>query len=403
MITKKLAVPLINEKILLQAEHCYIATSAITAGGFDLIRSRISPKCKMDIVTSLDGLTSPQVLKQIYSRYQGRITLNIYTRNVLHANVYVFYLPFRKAVAFVGSGNFSLEGLKDHEELFWKITDPKEIESIMSWFTGYFEFGNPLDDQIIAGYEHLYPIMKRRAIKSAHDKQLLISSAGINWDAVKFRLQYFDKEDYQTFSITNAASDNAALRLARMRIQSKLISLQEALSGKMDAMKLDLMRTTAADISSVEPDDHDDRTIRSMSVSYVQNREDSQMQIVTPGWSVSYLGVTVWLDLIDRKTKQNERDVLRGKLQNENYRTSIYKTLSSLGSGYTLEVAGVKRSIETLTNEQALAEFFSTDDEVYFDVQIEKRFAPGDHAISSQNIEQTLLNELAKLVAFQKI
>jgi hypothetical protein len=47
MIIKKLAVPLINEKLLQQVEHCYIATAAISEEGFDFIRSRIPTKSKM--------------------------------------------------------------------------------------------------------------------------------------------------------------------------------------------------------------------------------------------------------------------------------------------------------------------------------------------------------------------
>ena len=87
MIIKKLAVPLINEKLLQQAEHCYIATAAISEAGFDFIRSRIPTKTKMEIVTGLDAPTSPEVLRRLWRNYQGRITLNIYTRNVFHAGM----------------------------------------------------------------------------------------------------------------------------------------------------------------------------------------------------------------------------------------------------------------------------------------------------------------------------
>jgi hypothetical protein len=95
MLIKKLAVPFINDKLLQQAEHCYIASAAISEAGFDFIRSRIPTKSKMEIVTGLDVPTSPEVLRRIWRNYQGRITLNIYTRNFFHANVYIFDLPFR--------------------------------------------------------------------------------------------------------------------------------------------------------------------------------------------------------------------------------------------------------------------------------------------------------------------
>ena len=161
MIIKKLAAPLINDKLLQQAEHCYIATAEISEEGFDFIRNRIPTKTKMDLVTGMNGRTSPEVLKRIWKNYQGRINLNFYTRNILHANVYVFDLPFRKSVAFVGSGSCTLEGIKDHEEIFYKITDPKEIESVMSWFTSYFEFSEPLTEKFIEEYEEM--IKKNRA------------------------------------------------------------------------------------------------------------------------------------------------------------------------------------------------------------------------------------------------
>lgn len=153
MIIKKLAVPLINEKLLQQVGHCYIATAAISEEGFDFIRSRIPTQSKMDIVTGLNGANSREVLHRIWRNYQGRITLNLYTKNIFHANVYMFDLPFRKTVAFIGSGTFTLEGIKDQEELFYKITNEKEIETLKSWFAGYHEFAEPLTEKMIQEYE----------------------------------------------------------------------------------------------------------------------------------------------------------------------------------------------------------------------------------------------------------
>ena len=172
MIIKKLAAPLINDKLLQQAEHCYIATANMSEEGFDFIRSRIPTKTKMDIVAGMNGKTPTELLRRIWKNYQGRINLNFYSRNVLHANVYVFDLPYRKSVAFVGSGSCTLEGLKDHEEIFYKITDPKEIESVMSWFTSYFEFSEPLTEKFIEEYEVL--TNKNRApLSEERDPQIL--------------------------------------------------------------------------------------------------------------------------------------------------------------------------------------------------------------------------------------
>jgi hypothetical protein len=196
MITKRLAVPLINEKILSQAQHVYIATAGITDAGFDFIRSRIPTNCKISMVTSLHGVTSPNVLHRIIRHYQGRITLNIFTRNTLHANLYVFDLPYRKSVGFVGSGTLSLEGLKDHEELFWKITDAKEIESLLSWYTSYFEFGSPLTESLLHQYEKVYPELRASEILVQKKSEQAVRLSTFDLEAIKFKNQFFKKEEF---------------------------------------------------------------------------------------------------------------------------------------------------------------------------------------------------------------
>jgi hypothetical protein len=398
MITKKLAVPLINEKILSQAEHCYIATASITDAGFDMIRSRINTKCKMDIVTGMDGLTSPNVLKQINNHYQGRITLNIYTRNVLHANVYVFYLPFRKAVAFVGSGTFSSEGLKDHEELFWKITDAKEIESVMSWFTSYFEFGIPLTDFFVSEYEQCYPVMKQREIASMLAKQQLITSSNLHWDSIKFKNQYFKKEEFQIFSNANAFGDNAATRLARMEVQSKLLQLKDSLNDQMDAFKLSLGKEGAS-VSTVDPKDHPDQIINSMSISFDDRGIDSGLVKFQAG--ISGINFSVRLVIAGPQSTRKERDYIKSLLSVEVSRANFVTALAKL-NGYTLEIAGVKKSIESLSSEQIFAEFIKADYGLHFNVTIEKYFSPGDGAISEDKIVSTVLAEFVRLVGFSK-
>src|SRR5687767_1209228 len=116
MLIKKLAVPLVNEKLLAQAVHCYIVTSGISLQGFEFIRQRIPPSCKVDVVTGIEKPVDPTVMKRVLKHYQGRIDLRIFLNGRLHANMLMLDLPFRKTVAFVGSGNLTLRGLKDNEE-----------------------------------------------------------------------------------------------------------------------------------------------------------------------------------------------------------------------------------------------------------------------------------------------
>lgn len=401
MITKKLAVPLINDKILLQAEHCYIATASISDAGFDFVRSRIPVKCKIDMVTGLDGLTSPNVLQRILRHYQGRITLNVYTRNVLHANVYIFDLPYRKSVAFVGSGSFSLEGLKDHEELFWKITDPKEIESLMSWFTGYYEFGVPLSEALVQEYELLYPVMKQREIASLREKQQLIAltASGFNWDTIRFRNQYFKKEDYLAFSTSNASSESDDIRAARRDIQNKLVQLRDSLKDELTARKLDEAIRTTGVVDSIEANAYPDQAVRSMWVSYGKTESGASPGFLTLEMGITPMSFNVRLRAVAQPEARKSREHFYHQMETETYRSTFFNLLSALGPGYTIEVTGVKRPVESFQQEQTLWEFIKVDYGMHFDIIMEKKFSPGDPNISNENIATTLGKELALLAS----
>jgi HKD family nuclease len=174
MLVKKLLARFINDKVLQNAEHCYIAAASISGDGFDLLMSRLSKKCHVDIVTGLDLPTDPGVLWKIQREYSDRVTLRIYTRNFFHPGVYIFDMPYRKRLAFIGSSYFTLSGFKDNEELSYQIDTEKAVEEIKSWFTGYFEDSQDLTEKIIHQYELVYPSIKDRDKLSREEKKQFI-------------------------------------------------------------------------------------------------------------------------------------------------------------------------------------------------------------------------------------
>ena len=174
MIVKKLLAPLINDKILQRAEYCYLATAAISESGLDMLMSKVSIRCKVDIVTGLDLPVNPKALRKAIDNYRERITLRIYTGNFFHPNTYAFDLEYRKRVAFVGSGNLTMGGLLKHEELFYRIDTEKQVEEIKSWFTWYFENARDLTEEIIKEYELIYPSIVERVNTSREEKRLFM-------------------------------------------------------------------------------------------------------------------------------------------------------------------------------------------------------------------------------------
>ena len=407
MIIKKLAAPLINEKLLQQAEHCYIASASISEVGFDFIRSRIPPKCKMDLVTGLDLLTSPQVLRRIWRNYQGRITLNIYTRNVFHANVYIFDLPFRKAVAFIGSGDFTLEGMKDREEIFYKITDAKQIEELKSWFTGYFEFAEPLNEALIQEYELLYPSIKQREIASRQEKEEFVSltTAGFNWEAIKFKNQFFEKEHYLTFANDRAHLTTQEVVAQREKVRNKLVQLCNTV--KEHVHKLNLFENADINclVSSVDPTHYSNKKVRSLSISYGRgeaelkkiSQEIKLEDVVQFQLSIKLQSIKVSLYCGIGKGKV-DREYVKDKMLEEEYRNQFFKLSTGLGAGYWIEVMGEKRKVETFQQAEMLAEFIKSDDWRYYAFNVGKKYSPGDPAISSDNISKTITQQFDKLV-----
>jgi HKD family nuclease len=174
MLTKKLLAPLINDKVLQRTEHCHIATACISEAALDTLMKKVSMKTKVDIVTGFDLPTHPNVFRKAIDNYRQRVTLRVHTRSFFHANAYVFDLEFRKRVAFVGSGNFTMGGMLKHEELFYKIEVDKQVEEIKSWFSWYFENALDLNEAIINEYEAMYPAIKERISTSVEEKQRFV-------------------------------------------------------------------------------------------------------------------------------------------------------------------------------------------------------------------------------------
>jgi hypothetical protein len=405
MIIKKLAVPLINDKILQQAEHGYIATAAITDAGFDFIRTRLPGKTKLDIVTGLDGLTSPGVLKRIWRHYQDRFTLRVYTRNIFHANVYIFELPFRKSVGFTGSGALTLEGLKDHEEIFHKVTDAKEVEALLSWYTTYYEFAEPLTEEMIAEYELLYPYWKQREIASRDEKKqfIALTSRAFNWDSIRFKTQFFKKEDYLVLGNAQADLDTEVQQAARAAVKSKLQQLHESIQKHVTRIKLHA--DSSANISSLNPRDHADHKLTSMWLMY--GRSEAELKRYAPTAQPDDF-MTLQVIVMQKNIGvaiaaypgggQADREFVRFKMQEEEYRKTLLTLLTALGSDYFIEIAGEQKAVDSFQQADILWEYTKADNWKHHRFIIGRNYQPGDAAIANDIIVQTVEKEFEKLM-----
>jgi len=410
MIVKKLAAPLINEKILVEAEHCYMATASISEAAFDFIKSRLHPKCKIDIVTGLDVATSPNVLKRVLRHYHDRITFHIYTKNFFHPNVYIFDLPYRKSVAFVGSGHFTLEGLKDNEEIFYKIKDPKEIETLKSWFTGYYEFAEPLTEAMAVEYALIYPSLKRYEIESRQERNqfIALTMGGFQWDTINFKNQYFKKEDYLLLGNSVASSQTPELHARRVALQDKIMALHQSVLNEVPKLNLFKHLKNAPVGCSVDPLQSADKKIRAIWITYTLGNDVGELNDRT-----SYYGMLSSTQLriaimpkeisITLLPGENIRKNFVDQFNEASYRNTFFQFLITLKkengmNDHWFEVAGDKRMIGTFQNEDSLLDFIKSDSEFHYSFSIGKSFFPGSPEINISNIVPTMQKELEKLI-----
>jgi HKD family nuclease len=410
MIVKKILAPLVNNKILKEAVHCSIATAAITEPAFDLLMSMLPPKCNVDIVTGLDLPTDPEVLRKVIKQYPGRVTFRIYTKNFFHPGAYIIDLPYRKMVAFIGSGHLTMGGLKDHEELFYRIDIEKSVEEVKSWFRSYFEYGADLNLKIVEEYEKVFPFMQERERISRQEKQQLndMISGVFNWSKINFKNQYFTQDDYAVLDNSKAPLNDNFLKGQRMQLRNKLLDLHERLKNYLSENNFSADGDQEQIVSSIDPVYHPEHKLRSMwlgygrvkkePVSYQEKPADmAQLQVIlrqqeTGLWLVTG---TPYSGIEDRKHFRNE-------MQKEDYRKKFFELLKKLDKEYWLEVSGEKRLISTFSDPDDLVKFTDTDSaENYF--IIGRSYAPGDTALDDTMIISTIQSEFDKLIPLFKL
>lgn len=394
MLIKKLLVPFINEKILQNAEHCSIAAAAISEPAFDFLMSKLPPKCKVDIVTGLDRPTHPNVLSKVLRQYPNRIRFKIYSQNFFHPNVYLFDLPYRKMVAFVGSADFTMGGFRDNETLSYKIDTEKGVEEVKTWFRSYFDYAEELTDTLVAHYQDVYFSILAREAESRRETRALLdaSTSSFRWETAKLVDQYFQEEDYATFAYRKASLDTQLIRFERERVLDKLLHLQEQLQPIVK--KLGLQTSPDGGVSGLAPTAHTEHKIKAMCLAYWLEGTSSQLQMV-----VSRQEVGIWIDSSVHLSGKEENVGFKNNLGKVEYRKKFFELLKGLGVGYWIEMAGEKRAVSFFKTAEQLTECIV---QAEFLLRIGTSYAPNHSDISASQIVNTIQQVFTKLLPLYK-
>ncbi|WP_028980278.1 restriction endonuclease PLD domain-containing protein [Sporocytophaga myxococcoides] len=410
MIIKKLLAPLVNNKILKEAEHCYIASGSISEPAFDLLMSNLPRHCNVDIVTGFDLPTHPNVLWKILKQYPGRVTFRIFTKNVFHSNLYIFDLPFRKRVAFVGSGSLTLGGLKDHEELSYKIDVERSVEDLKAWFRSYFDFGVDLSDKIIREYEMLYPSIVARDNATKEDmKQLTdVITGRFSLTGINFSKQYFKAEDYATLDNSKAALSSQLVHHERVMLQNKMLELHEQLKPYLNKLKLHENDDAEQIVSSLDPMFHYEHKVKAMWLAYGRSKKELDVykaklwDLINIQLLLKPQEFEICLSLGKPNTGTEDREYFRKEMNNEEYRKKFFDLLKSLGKDCWIEVAGEKKQSDSFEDEQALWSYTNAD-AIQYNFIIGRNYAANDAEISADNIVTSIQKEIDKLIHLYRL
>ncbi|MBC7388925.1 MAG: phospholipase D family protein [Opitutaceae bacterium] len=410
MIIKKLLVPFINDKILLNAEHCYIATASVSEPAFDFLMSKIPPKCKVDIVTGLDFPTDPEVLTKALKQYPNRINFKIYTKNTLHSNAFIFDLPFRKMVAFIGSGNFSIDGFKNNEELSYKVDTEKGVEEIKTWFRSYFEYAEDLTENMVTEYEEIFPSLLEREARSKQEKQEFNEciSRPFNWEKSNLKDQYFQEENYRIFEQHKVSTSTQLVHFQRTEVQKKLLEVHEQLKPILKTLKLFPNSDPNKIVSSLDPHLHLENKVKSMWLTYGRGEKELKeyhanisdmicMQII-----IRRKDVSIWLTVGNQTLGKVDRGYFRNAMKDDSYRKKFFDLLKGLGEDYWIEVACEKHTVTFFKNVEDL-EIFTARDSLHFDFKVGRTYQPNHPDLSSTLFIATVQNEITKLHPLYKL
>ncbi|MEK7170456.1 MAG: phospholipase D-like domain-containing protein [Patescibacteria group bacterium] len=82
---------------------------------------------------------------------EKKITIRIYTKEILHAKVYLINKDANKSVVFTGSSNISISGFATNTEVNVRLSDEKQVKRLEKWFDEKWQLSNDCDFTALAG------------------------------------------------------------------------------------------------------------------------------------------------------------------------------------------------------------------------------------------------------------
>jgi hypothetical protein len=238
--------------------------------------------------------------------------------------------------------------------------------------------------------------MKRKQVEARIQKREVveITSRAFNWDSIKFKNQYFKKEDYLALSLSKASSMNPLVVQGREEVQKKFTDLFSALKGELSALNL-LRGEVDSHLLPITPSGGN-KAIKQIGLSFspASPSADKSIQLIVV-LSQKELMISLFADVNEARS---DREAVKSLLSDADYRKNLFQFIGGMGKKYSIEIAGEKRWLDLLQSAELLGEFIREDDPRYCRIVIGKSFQPGDGEISNDAIAASVAAELKNVV-----
>jgi hypothetical protein len=193
--------------------------------------------------------------------------------------------------------------------------------------------------------------------------------------------------------------------MERASVLNKLLHLHESVKEHFEDLGLYENPDPNQCVSSLNPEDHSDKKLRSMKISYGRSRSElgrysgtaKHDDFMNVQLNIRQRDIGIWLVIGKPNGSKEDREYFRKQMEDAQYRATFFKLIQALGEGYWIEVAGEKKSVNAFQTEDALWEFTKEDDWRYYTMVIGKNYVPGNPEINTEAIVATIGKESDKL------
>lgn len=387
--------------------ECYISVGMITKKMFDVLIRTTSKTQSLSIITGIHMPTPPEIFQELkLLTEENKIKSGIITDNFFHPKLYLFKL-INGWLGFVGSGNLTYGGWFKNEELFLKVTDQTICAELLSKHLHWTKKAKPIDETFLQLYKGAFEMKNILDSQNRKETKNLIDRLNNNFniDIINFTNQFFTREDHEAFEGAKIHLNTPEVLEERRSVSRKLYELNELITQAMPVL-WDIFPHYDDQhiVSGITTDNHHFERVQGLWTAFGRSRlalkqygknNTTPLYFMRMQVIVGYDYVGTWLMPGKSQAGQIDRDYLRLQIRNEQYLSSFFNALTSLGDEYWIEVANDERIVTSFKTPSELFKYLLNDNVKHY-FTIGRNYRLGSPELLVNNILNTIMADFTK-------